>query len=112
MYPAEVVELVAGYRGFGFVDFGRAIAVCVTIAVPIRMAVGRSDLNWLDVCAGHRAQNLLHRTDLHYGFAGLLQHQLFVNLTNLRGLFERLLTPNAVFFSSGLRNIVLEFANA
>src|ERR1700693_6318211 len=110
-YPAEMgeialVELVACYRGFGFglFDSGCAVAVCVVISIRLVIAVCRGDLDWLHRYAGNRAQDLLHRADLHDGLGGLLQHELFVNAADFGGLFERLLAANAVFFGSGLRD--------
>src|SRR5271170_8219343 len=76
------------------------------------VAIRRSDLHWLHRHTRNRAEDLLHRADLHDGLGGLLQHELFVNAADFGSLFERLLAADAVFFSSGLRNIVLEFTNA
>src|SRR5580700_1249664 len=107
-YPAEMVALVAGYCcfSFGLFDFGCAVTVCVAIAIR------RGDLHWLHRYAGNRAEDLLHRANLHDGLGGLLQHELFVNAANLGGLFERLLAANTVFFGRGHRNVVFQVANA
>src|ERR1700723_3518271 len=100
-----VVELVAGYRGF---DFGYAVAVRVAIPIRMPVTVRRGDLDWLHRYAGNRAEDLLHRANLHDGLGGLLQHELFVNAADLSGLFERLLATDAVFFGRRNRNVVLE----
>ena len=103
-----MVALVAGYCcfSFGLFDFGCAVTVGVAIAIR------RGDLHWLHRYAGNRAEDLLHRANLHDGLGGLLQHELFVNAANLGGLFERLLAANTVFFGRGHRNVVFQVANA
>ena len=108
-------------------DFGRGLLCKVSWVEKLLVASDRSSLRRLDGrsssfrgrdldrfhrCAGNGHLNLLNRADLYHCFLGLLQHEFFINSANLGRFLKRLLAANAIFFGCGLRNIVLEVANA
>src|SRR5882757_9254502 len=98
--------LVAGYGfGGGFLGLGGFVTV----------AIGWSDADGL-VGVGEVCRNgfgdIRNRTDLDDRRLRLLQYQLFVDSTNTGLLLKSRLAADAVLFSSGQRNIVLQVANA
>src|SRR5271167_2300392 len=112
------MELVAGDGFGGFFGGGvSAVALGVAVAITIRMAIaaGRGDCYRL-ACIGEIRRrgfgDVRDRADLNDGRLGLFENELFVDGANLGLFLEGLLAARAIFFRGGLRDVVLEVANA
>src|ERR1700719_802169 len=111
--PYKEAELVASDRFSGLFGGWSASrsAVTVGMAIPNRRS-NRNRLARVREIGRHRLRDVADRANLHDRRLRLLQHQLFVDRANLGLLFVSFLTPSAVFFRRGHRNIVLQVAHA
>src|ERR1700737_3755517 len=113
--PYKEGELVSGDRFGGLFGGLRVDRSTVAVGMAVAISARRSNryrLARIREIGRHRLSDVADRADLHDGRLGLLQHQLFVDRADLGLFFVSLLTPSAVFFRRGHRNVVLEVAHA